>query len=245
VRLLGREKNASHYEQDDFAASENVQTNDTSDKKQDKVDKPCVKLSNDDYIYATYQLTRDKILRFKQDKVRRQANEDRECNKEIPVRTNDCLSDQDVIPEEDAYQDEEGNTITRVIPATSSESSRSDQFSSKENENSRLQQRKLLQPQHKMKDKFTSFFCSTLAGPNGSMSMTHEQRNHEDATHSTFDAHHEAFSDHHTEMGSSVGRCFGGKTDPYENSMAYALPLARKCSLVSEESCSNEPQDNQ
>lgn len=55
---------------------------------------------------------------------------------------------------------------------------------------------------------------------------------------------HEAFSDHNNETNSgaaATGRYFGSKTDSYENAMAYALPLARKCSLVSEESgCSND-----
>uniref|UniRef100_A0A6G1SMT6 non-specific serine/threonine protein kinase n=1 Tax=Aceria tosichella TaxID=561515 RepID=A0A6G1SMT6_9ACAR len=245
VRLLGQNKNGHHLESDDQQATENFHTYDLNDNRQDKLDKPSVRLSNDDYIYATYQLTRDKILRFEQEKIRRQANEDGECNKDASIRINECLSGQDVIPEEDTYQDEQGNTTAKLAPSVTSESSRNDQFSSKENDNNtRLQQRKLLQPQHKMRDKFTSFFRSSSSGSNGSLSMTHDSQNPEDGYSNPLETHHEAFSDHHTEMGSSAARCFGSKTDPYENSMAYALPLARKCSLVSEEGCSGEPQEN-
>jgi serine/threonine protein kinase len=239
VRLLNQDKNTHVPEHDEHAASGNAHSTDVNDSKQDKLDKLSVKLSNDDYIYATYQLTRDKILRFKQEETRKHSSENRECSKDIPIRSNERLSGQDsVILEEETYQDEHSNVLAKN--ATSG-LSRDDELSAKEN--SRLQQRKLLQPQHKMRDKFTSFFRSSSTSPNSSLSMTHDANNEDGFGSGPHEIHHEAFSDHHTEMGSSAARCFSSKTDPYENCLAYALPLARKCSLVSEESCSNEHQE--
>jgi serine/threonine protein kinase len=243
VRLISQGKNVHQFSYDDDAPTESVQSAYTIDTK-DKLDKASVKLSNDDYIFATYQLTRDRILRFKQEKKRRQPSEG--CKKDSPIRAGDCLPGQEAIPEEDPYQDESGEIANKLASTTAtSEPASNDQLSSKENDNTRLLQRKLLQPQHKMRDKFTSFFRQSSTDPNSSLSMTNDLQITDDGFHNPLETHHEAFSDHHTEMGSSAARCFGSKTDTYENSMAYALPLARKCSLVSEESCSNEPQENQ
>lgn len=245
VRLLGQYKNGHHLDSDDNKPTGSAsQSTDMDENKQDKSDKAGSRLSNDDYIYATYQLTRDRIIRFKQEKARRQINEGRDCSKDAPIRTGECMPGQDVIPEEEAYSEEQ-DSLTTKLATTTSELTGNDQSSAKENDSTRLSQRKLLQPQHKMRDKFTSFFHSSSPDPNGSLSMTHDLQNTDHGRNNPLETHHEAFSDHHTEMGSSAARCFGSKTDPYENSMAYALPLARKCSLVSEESCSNEPQDHQ
>lgn len=250
VRILGQDKHGQHLDHGDPTShSPNSSSVEHGDENPDtvlvdsKTGHP--KLNNDDYIYATYQLTRDRILRVKQEKIRRQASEDRgDCGPDISKR-GDCLSGQDVIPEEDASysDDEDQDGLARAAPKAGGSTSQQDKLSTKEKENSRLQPRKYLQPQHKMRDKFTSFFRLSSNGP---CNVPYDLLTTEDrSSNSLLETHHEAFNDQNNEMGSSVARYLGSKNDPYENSMAYALPLARKCSLVSEESCSKEEQDNQ
>ena len=173
------------------------------------------KLSNDDYIYATYQLTRDRILRVKRERLK----------KKISGEKDTVESDSAVLAEEETSEKDQEAEAQKEVSA------------SKENNSSRLQ-RKPLQPQHKMRDKFTSFFRSGSTSPNGSFSVPCDLQ-------SGSETHHEAFNDHNNEMSSSIGRYFISKTDNCDNSMAFALPLARKCSLVSEEgACSTDSPDN-
>lgn len=234
-----------------------------NEQKKSSLDKLSVindKLSNDDYIYATYQLTRDRILRVKEERFRKQMSTDNQDYSQLG-RGQDGNSNaasghqQNVIPEEDAEgkdlevfenssRPQQGNKITDGTSTTR------DRVSAKENENDRRQQqRKLLQPQHKMRDKFTSFFRSGSTSPSGSFNASCDSQSSGDIpiiNHVNIsDAHHEAFNDHNTETSSSLGRYFVSKTDTQENSLAYALPLARKCSLVSEEGgCSTDLPDN-
>ena len=214
VRLLGQDNKNGHN--NETLSSAPVTTGD----KPGRPDIPCIinaKLSNDDYIYATYQLTRDKILKYKQENLRRQISVDQDCTQ----KREECPTSQDTIPEEDIDGKEQDDLPDRV--------------SAKENDNSRLQQRKLLQPQHKIRDKFTSFFRSGSTSPSSVPLDPNTSNDGSIGQANTLDTHHEAFNDHNY---------IGSKTETYDNSMAYALPLARKCSLVSEESCSNEPGDN-
>lgn len=233
----------------------------TSNKE--PVDKVAVmnnKLCNDDYIYATYQLTRDKILRFKEEQTNRRPIENKDQNSGANSRKEIQSSSQNAILEEEALfihdagdgkhaedktQNKEGGSIGAAVVV-------SDRAAAKENEGLRsTHQRKLLQPQHKMRDKFTSFFRAGSTSPSGSINVSCDpQHSNEPSSLSSITPHeqHEAFSDHDNEISGapSSSRYFGAKTDSFENAMAYALPLARKCSLVSEEGgCSSDIGDNQ
>lgn len=222
----------------------------------DKLGAINTKLSNDDYIYATYQLTRDRILRLDHEKLNKRNSEDKS---QIDRNKIDLSStNQDVIPEEDLSVHDTSNLQAGDQVrndkgfAKENEGSSHQQQSQSQNQNQHQHQRKLLQPQHKMRDKFTSFFRSGSTSPSGSFSATFDSSSAyatQDTTITTqiaHEVHHEAFCDHNNETTNSTSRCFSNKTESLENSMAYALPLARKCSLVSEESnCPSDLSENQ
>lgn len=213
----------------------------------DKLGAINTKLSNDDYIYATYQLTRDRILRLDHEKLNKRSSEDKN---QIERSKKDLSSpNQDVIPEEDLLVQDCRSSQTREQVGTEKGFAKENEGSSQDQQQ---HQRKLLQPQHKMRDKFTSFFRSGSTSPSGSFSATfdssspHATQDTAITTQITHEIHHEAFCDHNNETTNSTSRYFSSKTESLENSMAYALPLARKCSLVSEESnCPSDLSENQ
>lgn len=221
----------------------------------DKLGAINTKLSNDDYIYATYQLTRDRILRLDHEKLnKRNSSEDKSQIDRNKIDLNS--KNQDVIPEEDLASHDASNLLTgdqvRNDKGFAKENEGSSHHQQSQIQNQHQHQRKLLQPQHKMRDKFTSFFRSGSTSPSGSFSATFDSSSPyttQDAnitTQITHEVHHEAFCDHNNETTNSSSRCFSNKTESLENSMAYALPLARKCSLVSEESnCPSDLSENQ
>lgn len=208
---------------------------------EDKLSVISQKLCNDEYIYATYQLTRDRILRLEHEQ---QAG-------------NIC--------QENSLDIEADEATSQRVVATDGKTDASldleDPISTKENESCPRVQRKHLQPQHKMRDKFTSFFQTGLTPADASTSSSSELPQQSESlgdvseqpasSSSTATSnimpqiHHEAFNDHNNETSGSTTRYFTSRTDLLQNSTAYALPLARKCSLVSEESGgSNDLSDN-
>lgn len=210
----------------------------------DKLGTINTKLRNDDYIYATYQLTRDRILRVRKEKLKAKiSGKDYKCNNGSNSKSSGPAGQSSIIPKE----------IASAIDKVGKHSLHNDdKVSTKENDRSRMvNQRKLLQPQHKMRDKFTSFFRSGSTSPSASFSVSCDSQSSGDGSLrdqvNLLDAHHEAFNDHDNEHSANSGtRYYSNKKDTQENLMAYALPLARKCSLVSEESgCPNEPPENQ
>lgn len=224
----------------------------TPETREDKLGAINIKLCNDDYIYATYQLTRDRILRVEQEKT----------------TVNAVGNDRNQEAKGDGAASLEASKETllnqTVENARAGVSDLEDLTSAKENENCPRAQRKHLQPQHKMRDRFTPFFQSSSTDPNESAVLTGEGAqntgNRDEtgggdeqampisnlASSGTMpEIQHEAFNDHNSETSGSTSRYFTSRTDLLQNSTAYALPLARKCSLVSEESGgSNELSDN-
>lgn len=195
------------------------------------------KLSNDDYIYATYQLTRDKILRTEKAKTDTGVTvggEFRNVPNEIDTKARDTHPRQADTPHIGLSKGESDTT------------GGTDGYSSKENEGCRMQPRKILQPQHRMRDKFTSFFRSGSTSPSSSLNVSSDSQQGEDGFNQLADQEgHEAFSDHVNETSGSTSRYLSSKPESIENVLTFALPLARKCSLVSEESaCSSDPPDN-
>lgn len=265
-----------------------TQSQDVVQKQNDRLGLINSKLSNDDYIYATYQLTRDRILRVEQEKLNKITTTKLQQQRTIELLTSNHSN-------KDNQNQTKGSRKETNNPSSSSTCHRENSIPeegyvdltgvsvdsgdernvAKENGGSGVSTRKLLQPQHKMKDKFTSFFRSGSTSPSSSFnsSVDSSSLNHTSttidytsiSTNSASNAapaasnpvatsstgvnevhQHEAFSESNHETSNSTSRAyFVSKTDSFDSSMAFSLPLARKCSLVSEESsCSNDLSDN-
>jgi len=238
MKLLGHKKSEISRDPHISSAGDTPTINVTVSGCKERPGSVDMKLSNDDYIYATYQLTRDRMLRAGKGgpKINQKVDKDHDTGKISEKNSGPVIH-------------EEGSQRVPNQPDRQ-EKVQDDKVSTKENEKCRTaQQRKYLQPQHKMRDKFTSFFRSGSSSPNGSLNYSCDSSNsgdglQKDQVHS-LDNHHEAFNDHNNEHSNTSGsRYYVNRSDNQASSLAYALPLARKCSLVSEESgCSAEIAD--